>query len=106
MGSTRYNSSVVGFSSLSGMVHSLAERENRTVDVMPNNPCSIKSQLLRKYMGKLDALYYSVQDSAAIVDAGPDRIQLINANRRVEENRRESRAARSQYTDHVHDHGC
>jgi hypothetical protein len=57
-------------------------------------------------MGKLDALYYSVQDSAAIVDAGPDRIQLINTNRRVEENRRESRAARAQYTDHVHDHSC
>jgi hypothetical protein len=71
-----------------------------------NNPCSIKSELLRKYIGKLDALYDSVRDNAEVVDAGPDRIQLNSSNRRVVESREDSKAARAQYAGHVHDHGC
>jgi hypothetical protein len=76
------------------------------VDTLPNNPCSIKSELLRKYIGKLDTLYDSVRDNSDVLDAGPDRIQLDESNQRVVENREDSKAARARYIDHVHDHGC
>src|SRR5262249_24523460 len=84
----------------------LSGRESRRVDTLPNNPCSIKSELLRKYIGKMDALYDSVRNNAEVGDEGQERIQVTSANRRVVESREDSIAARAQYIGHVHDHGC
>jgi hypothetical protein len=41
-----------------------------------------------------------------VVEDGPDRVQLMHANQRVVESRRDSQAARAAYTGHVHTHGC
>jgi hypothetical protein len=48
----------------------------------------------------------SVRDCTEIVDADLGWIQLSSSKRRVEENRDDSKAARSLYIAHVHEHHC